>query len=74
MPPEEQNYYAVSKISDAARVIALAAAELPGMRAKMESLMAVKKERAKGIYEDIQKIRVKVIESLTQAYLSLEEM
>ena len=71
---EDQRHYALSKVSEAARVIALAVQELPGMRYKMESLMAVNRDRAKIIYEDIQKTLLRLTGSLTQAYLSLEEM
>lgn len=74
MQPENQTHYAIAKVSEATRVLSLAVQELPVMRSKLASLMEVKKERAKGIYDDIQKIRLKLIESLTLAFLSLEEM
>jgi hypothetical protein len=64
----------LSKVSDTARIIKLAAEELPAMRKKLQSLMESNKNRAKGVYEDISKLKDKLIDTLTSAYFSLEEM
>jgi len=74
MQPENPTHYALAKVYEVSHVIALAVQELPVMRNKMEKFIAVNKERARGCYEDIQKLLSRLTNALTQAYLSLMEM
>lgn len=71
---ENQKYYAFSKIEDTIRLVTLSVQELPVMRNKMEKHLSVNKSRAKGFYEDIQKMMGKLTDTLNQTYLLLSEM
>lgn len=73
MPPENQQYYAMTKLGEAAIAVKQAANELPLLRKKLEKFKE-NKQKAKEIYSDLKHQKEKLQSALNTAALSFLEM
>lgn len=73
MPPENQQYYAMTKLGEAAIAVKQAANELPLLRKKLEKFKE-NKQKAKEIYSDLKHKKEKLQSALNTAALSFLEM
>lgn len=72
MPPENQQYYAIAKLGEAARAVKQTANELPLLRKRLEKFKE-NKQKAKEIYSDLKQQKEKLQSALNTAALSLLE-
>lgn len=73
MPPENnQQYYAIAKLEEAARAVKQAANELPLLRKRLEKFKD-SKPKARELYNDLKQQREKLLSALNTAALSLLE-
>ena len=70
---DNQKYYAIVKLEEAARSIKQAVNELPILRKRLEKLKE-NKTKAREVYSDLQQQKNKLLSALNTAVLSLLEM